>query len=569
MRIPVYRFTSLVLLGISVWVTVACAHAAEPQLSISDVTVSEDSCSSPEAVFTVSISKRPNQNVSVGYATADGSAKAGNDYTAVNGTLKFPRGSKMSQTITVPISDVLIPGVSKNFFVDLNHAVNATFSRRKGTGTIQAPAVAKCQSCGLSCDDGDACTSDSCSATLGCQHVNGSATAKPYCALAGAGNTPEPDPNFAACNAAGKWIDSDGDGFSDAAEIQGYIDVNGNGVYDAGVDVPLPGADPNKPDVYLHYDYMAASDHDHNPPPQTIQWIVDAFAAHGATLHIDPVHNAIPEQKVTTLLYGAPPDYALDPACGGDDSTGGAVTMHTLAQQYLGNLAYAYRYIVFAHYSSCPDAAHCSKCQADPECGGGTPPGFGAIGNAQIDGFYGIVSFGALQDAGISIPAESWSGVAMHELGHNLGLLHGGPVCDNQKPNYISVMNYSFDTSGIPVGGSPGDTLPQACTTDADCSASAHCSSTTNTCFRIDYSNQQLPDLNEASLDETAGVYSALTSTDISVFYVNGVQLVSIPTNGTPIDWNQDGVIEQNVQADLNGDQQCARWEGLHAAHGR
>jgi hypothetical protein len=50
----------------------------------------------------------------------------------------------------------------------------------------------------------------------------------------------------------------------------------------------------------------------------------------------------------------------------------------------------------------------------------------------------------------------------MHELGHNLGLCHGGSLkttgaCDNEgnqngKPNYLSVMNYSFSHTGIPGG---------------------------------------------------------------------------------------------------------------------
>jgi hypothetical protein len=37
----------------------------------------------------------------------------------------------------------------------------------------------------------------------------------------------------------------------------------------------------------------------------------------------------------------------------------------------------------------------------------------------------------------------------MHELGHNLLLRHGGDVDCNYKPNYNSVMNYSFQFPGI------------------------------------------------------------------------------------------------------------------------
>ena len=36
------------------------------------------------------------------------------------------------------------------------------------------------------------------------------------------------------------------------------------------------------------------------------------------------------------------------------------------------------------------------------------------------------------------------AGTVMHELGHNLGLDHGGADGINCKPNYLSVMNYLF-----------------------------------------------------------------------------------------------------------------------------
>jgi hypothetical protein len=147
----------------------------------------------------------------------------------------------------------------------------------------------------------------------------------------------------------------------------------------------------------------------------------------------------------------------------------------------------------------------------------------------------------------------------MHELGHNLGLRHGGPFsCDNFKPNYLSVMNYNFYTTGIPVGAAAGDTVPKSCVTDADCTAPAHCSGPNsvfpNTCFRVDYSGVQLADLNELSLDETTGLSGSPTSTDISMFTTDGITPIHVPTNGTPIDWNQNGILETHVTQDINGD---------------
>ena len=44
----------------------------------------------------------------------------------------------------------------------------------------------------------------------------------------------------------------------------------------------------------------------------------------------------------------------------------------------------------------------------------------------------------------------------MHELGHNLGLRHGGGDNTNRKPNFLSVMNYAFQLTGLTRDGSNG-----------------------------------------------------------------------------------------------------------------
>ena len=44
----------------------------------------------------------------------------------------------------------------------------------------------------------------------------------------------------------------------------------------------------------------------------------------------------------------------------------------------------------------------------------------------------------------------------MHELGHLLGLQHGGADATNFKPNYLSVMNYDFQKQGLRIGGQDG-----------------------------------------------------------------------------------------------------------------
>jgi hypothetical protein len=408
------------------------------------------------------------------------------------------------------------------------------------------------------------CSRQACDALLVCEPVNESTCAIPYCALAGQGNTPGPDPNFAACHSEAAWQDSDGDGFSDAAEAQGYLDNNCNGVYDPGIDVPLPGADPVVPDVYLHYDYVDAGSHDHKPPQAAADLVVEAFAAHGVHLHIDPVHHAIPEAaaKVVTLLATAP-DYVPDPACAGPS----AQSMHQLRESYpdVELLKPAYHYVVFGHYSSCDTAVDCAVCAQDPECGGGSPPPFAAGGSAEINGNDLIVSLGFFTDFAMPINDEIWAGVLMHELGHNLGLEHGGSDCDNYKPNYLSVMNYAFYTTGIGVGAAPGDSAGKSCALDADCGPAptcpgpdcespAHCSATTHQCYRVDYSSFAYNNLPENSLDETIGLSGRPASRDITSWSTEGSNTLNGPTNGAPIDWNHDLSYGIGVNQDINGD---------------
>jgi hypothetical protein len=50
--------------------------------------------------------------------------------------------------------------------------------------------------------------------------------------------------------------DKDGDGLNDAWEIAGGVDLNNDGEIDARHDLLLQGASPNKPDIFVWYDWM-------------------------------------------------------------------------------------------------------------------------------------------------------------------------------------------------------------------------------------------------------------------------------------------------------------------------
>ena len=358
--------------------------------------------------------------------------------------------------------------------------------------------------------------------------------------------------------------DSDGDGLNDAWEIAGGVDLNGDGIIDAQHDLLLPGADPAKPDIYLKYDYMVAAEtsplgtppHSHQPPDAAIQQVVEAFAAHGVTLHIDPQHDAIPEVPVTTL------DPNPTVACAGPSF----VTMETLRQQYFGSRKWAYHYGVFAHNAVLPDtAADGSHCPADPICHGSFDPT--SSGVSELPGSSFIVALGYDVDNSFRIGIEAQAGTFMHELGHNFGLKHGslgGPSvaepqdsCLTYKPNYVSVMGYFYE-DGIAIADQPGSTTNQSCKVDGDCPTGSRCTDDLdafggNICYRVDYSREKLLDLNEENLDETLGVQGPVTDTDI-IDYFSASSFQTGPSNGTRIDWNSDGAIENMVQADLDND---------------
>jgi hypothetical protein len=138
-------------------------------------------------------------------------------------------------------------------------------------------------------------------------------------------------------------------------------------------------------------------------------------------------------------------------------------------------------------------------------------------------------------------------GTFLHELGHNLGLKHGGKDDVNWKPNYLSVMNYIFQVKGIWNG------------TDRV----------------LDYSRKALPTLKEGSLNEITpfqpgdlGGYANYSTT-----YFCGEQPGEAPLNGS-IDWDCDGTLSPKTRTSINNDKRFGTlssyddWSNLKLAEG-
>ncbi len=112
------------------------AFERQPLLTISDVTVIEgNSGATINAIFTVSLSQALSQTVTVDYTTANGSAVAPGDYTAMSGTLSFAPG-KTSKTIQVTVNGDVLDEANETFLVNLTNAVNATIADDQGQGAV-------------------------------------------------------------------------------------------------------------------------------------------------------------------------------------------------------------------------------------------------------------------------------------------------------------------------------------------------------------------------------------------------------------------------------------------------
>jgi putative pyrroloquinoline-quinone binding quinoprotein/reprolysin-like metallo-peptidase family M12B len=213
----------------------------------------------------------------------------------------------------------------------------------------------------------------------------------------------------------GRGGDSDGDGLTDDWEENGipYTDSTG-----ATQRYMLPGADPLHKDLYVEVDMMSG----HLLPLGSILYLEIAFdnaplsnpdGIDGISLHVVLDNIGIPFVEYWPTNGCWPLNFdTYRTAWFGTD----AERNDPDATQILAAKGKAYRYCITAANSDIP--SNVSGC-----------------GVIHGDNFVIFLSgTNTLQKAS----------VFMHELGHNLGLDHGGRDSVNGKPNYPSIMNYTF-----------------------------------------------------------------------------------------------------------------------------
>ena len=89
-----------------------------------------------DITFTVRLHPVATGQVTVNYATSDGTATAGTDYTTTSGMLTFSAGTT-TQTITVSITDDTLDEDDETFTVTLSNPSGATLATASATGTIR------------------------------------------------------------------------------------------------------------------------------------------------------------------------------------------------------------------------------------------------------------------------------------------------------------------------------------------------------------------------------------------------------------------------------------------------
>ena len=114
--------------------TVTATVQGPALLSVADARAREGIDAGVE--FPVTLSRAASGTVTVDYATADGTAVAGEDYTATSGTLTFAPGER-EKTVAVPILDDGHDEGEETFLFRLSNAQGARIEDGEATGTIE------------------------------------------------------------------------------------------------------------------------------------------------------------------------------------------------------------------------------------------------------------------------------------------------------------------------------------------------------------------------------------------------------------------------------------------------
>ena len=286
--------------------------------------------------------------------------------------------------------------------------------------------------------------------------------------------------------------DTDEDGIPDPWEQNG-IDFDKDGEID--LNLPMLGADWEHKDVFVEIDYLTGSVSNMRPKQEAINDVIAAFAN-------APVSNPDGVEGINLHVLIDEAIYAEDLGVNEISWT----KFYQIKKEHFGTIdeqpnhhaieakKQIFRYCLSAFYlesnTKCPGVAEGIVC----------------------DDF--ILTFAAI----IQETPEEQAAVFMHELGHTLGLHHGGGDEINFKPNYLSIMNYAYQFDSW---------KPER---------------------PLDYSREALLNLDEDNLNEVLGIGTPSRT----VWQGPPPSGPLISAGSYQIDWNNDGNLTGSVSVNLN-----------------
>ena len=309
-------------------------------------------------------------------------------------------------------------------------------------------------------------------------------------------------------------VDSDGDGIPDSAKVPG-------GTY-GGLDLYAMGARKGRRDLFIQVDYMGGSDVALTPRKESLQKLTDVFAAKGIAVHLDAgsLYSSSFDPASFNLGGGKAVAYAkcLQLKSSGTPAAG-CTNFYDYKSTYFDlRRKFVFHYMVFGNSQN-----------TDGSCGSS---GLGEVEGNDFFVTLGSCGFSTSSTTAINVLVNGQAASLMHELGHNLGLLHGGFEDNNYKPNYYSVMNYLYSFPGL--SASPnGPNAANRYYYKYGMKGVTRCSldySPCSTNFIMDYSNGSSADLDENNLQESLNIGRG-------------------STGGAYADWNNDGVLSSTPYA--------------------
>jgi len=343
-------------------------------------------------------------------------------------------------------------------------------------------------------------------------------------------------------------VSSAGDGIPDYCKINGAHVQTCSTCLKQFINLPAMGANPNHKDIFVQEDWMQGTDpsgasHNQQLSSTAIQKVVTAFNNASQVTNLDGTTGI-------HLHVDAGPNSACAPGGYWTCTINGTATTTWSSLSAAGSIAFQFglgSLLADGNYDWGPfqqikDSTAPSGQTLSFTKSGRQPffhfmiAGYNYGGTASSGNSRGIPTSDFLVTLGSFFngvgTVNQQAGTFMHELGHNLGLHHGGAPNDdnNFKSNYLSIMNYMFQMSGLTKNGVSGN---------------------------FDYSELggPLPTLNESALSESLGLGSAATGYGTSHYCSSSKSYVSVSNAAGPIDWNCNGTIDPGTVAyDIDGD---------------